>query len=105
MSKTLISLLIVLLLVVGVLGLWWVGALEGLTSVLNLNILGQEQTVEEPPGPEPTPSELTTGSDSSDQALERDTAQLDAQLEAYGETSSALDQGFGDEPIEQDTSF
>ena len=104
MSKTTISLIVIGALVVGVVGLWWVGALEGLTSALNLNILQEEMVEEEVPQATPQ-SDLTTGSDTSDEALEEDLGTLDAQLDSYGETSSELDAGLEDEPVEQDTNF
>ena len=102
MSKTVISIAVGVLLVVAGVGLWWAGLLDGLASALNLDILKEEQMVEEnttEPAPQAPPSELSTGSNSSDQALEQDTAQLDAELESYGEISSELDQSFEEEPV------
>ncbi|MDP4020982.1 MAG: hypothetical protein Q8P58_03010 [Candidatus Adlerbacteria bacterium] len=104
MSKTLISLLVILFLVVAGAGLWWFGGFNFLAPMFNLSDTTEEPQEVEQQAPTPQ-SELTTGSDSSDQALAEDSAALDAELEAYGEISSALDQGFEDEPVEQDTSF
>ena len=106
MSKTLISLLVVLFLLVAGAGLWWFGVFDSLSAALNLNILQEETPAVEQTPQAPAPqSELTTGANSSDQALEQDEAQLDAQLEAYGEVSSELDQSLSDEPVEQDPNF
>ena len=106
MSKTVISIGVVVLLVVAVAGLWWAGVLDGLTSKLNLNILQNEEMTEAPaPEPQEPQSELTTGNDASNEALEEDLGMLDAQLEGYSEASSELDASLEDEPVEQDSNF
>lgn len=103
MSKTFISIIVIVLLIAVGVGLWWAGAFANLTDALNLGILQVDQTEEEPQEETQEPEgELTTGVDSSDQTLEEDAAQLDAELESYGEISSDLDQSFEDEPVEQE---
>lgn len=84
-------------------GLWWMGVFNGLTSSLHLDILNHPQKeVAEEQAEVPPPSELATGSDSSDQALEEDMSQLDAELEAYNETSAELDSSLEDESVPQE---
>lgn len=106
MSKVVISIGVVIVLVVTVAGLWWAGLLSGLTSQLDLDILNGEETTEETTMQQEEPeSELATGDNSSDEALEEDLNALDAQLGAYSESSSELDASLEDEPVEQDPNF
>jgi hypothetical protein len=99
MSKVVVSIAVVLLLTAGVAGLWWAGFLD--------SFIPKTEMVEETSAPEtPTPaSELSTGGNNSDEALEQDLQTLDAQLTGYSETSSELDASLADEPVEQDTDF
>lgn len=84
-------------------GLWWMGIFNGLTSALHLDILSQQEEMPQEVAEEPAPqNELATGSDSSDQALEEDMSQLDAELEAYGQTSAELDSSLEDESVPQE---
>lgn len=106
MSKGIISFVVIAVFIAGGVLLWWAGLLDGLTSNLNLNILHPntamtEDTIQSQ-GSEP---ELETGDDTSDQALEQDLQQLDAEFQTYGETSSDLDASLQDEPVEQDSNF
>ena len=107
MSKVVISIGVGIVLIGGIAGLWWAGLLDGLTSQLDLDILkGEEMTEEEPTSRQAElASELTTGGDASDQALEEDLGTLDAQLGAYNESSTELDASLEDEPVEQDANF
>ena|SRR3989344_8374271 len=80
--------------------LWFSGMLEPLLSEVGLSEMQQEEapdTANQQPQ-----SELTTGTDTSDQALEDDLGALDAQLNAYSETSAELDQSLSDTPIQQE---
>lgn len=101
-SKPVIVIYIVLVLLLGGVGLWAAGAFNGLTSALNLNILQPQEEVEEEQEQQAPQNELATGSDSSNQALEQDLGQLDAELGAYSETEAELDQSLADEPVEQE---
>lgn len=93
---------VALVLAVGA-GLWWMGVFNGLTSALHLDILNQQEEVMSEEQQEQAPSnELATGSDSSDQALEDDLSQLDAELESYNETSAELDSSLEDESVPQE---
>ncbi|MDZ4225932.1 MAG: hypothetical protein U1C66_00375, partial [Patescibacteria group bacterium] len=69
---------------------------------LNLTILQPQEEVVEEQEQQAPPSELMTGSDASDQALEEDVSQLDAEFAAYSETSAELDSSLEDEPGEQE---
>lgn len=108
MSKAAVwSITIAAVLVLGA-GAWWAGFFDDLTSKLNLDILqDEEQAVENTPEPAPSEpqSELTTGNDASNEALDEDLQALDAQMGAYGESSSELDASLNDEPVEQDSDF
>jgi len=102
-SKLVIAIYIVLVLLLGGVGLWAAGAFDGLTSALNLDILNpQEEMAEEQEQPQEPQNELMTGSNASDQALEQDVNQLDAELEAFNESSAELDSSLEDESIEQE---
>ena len=83
-------------------GLWWAGFFDGLTSALKLDILSEEQQSEPAPQQQTSESELATGNDSSDQALESDLSQLDAELESYSEAEAELDSSLEDESVEQE---
>lgn len=50
--------------------------------------------------PEPT-TELPSGSDTSDEALEEDYAAINAQVEAFGSDNAETDASLDDEPVEQ----
>lgn len=81
--------------------LWWAGVFESLTSALNLDVATEQESAEQQEQQMP-PNELATGSDSSDEALEEDLDQLDAELESYSETSAELDSSLEDEQVEQE---
>jgi len=105
MSKTSLSFAIGALIVVLLAGLSWAGLLDKLTSKLDLDILNNEEVAEETaPMAEPQ-SELATGNNASDQALEDDLQALDAELGTYNEASSELDASIDDQPVEQDAEF
>jgi hypothetical protein len=82
--------------------LWFGGMLDPLLSEVGLN----KDSMEEEPVPQEVQqqpqSELTTGNDTSDQALEQDLKGLDAQLGAYGETSATVDESLEDKPVIQE---
>jgi hypothetical protein len=80
--------------------LWFGGMLEPLLSEVGLNSTKQEETADT--ANQQPQSELTTGTDTSDQALEDDLGALDAQLNAYSETSAELDQSLNDQPVTQE---
>lgn len=44
---------------------------------------------------------LPSGSDTSDDSLDQDSAALDAQLSAFSSDNASMDQGIGDESVEQ----
>jgi hypothetical protein len=93
-----------LVLVVGIgAWLWFGGMLDPLLAEVGLGSGMQEEEIPQEEARQEAPqSELTTGSDTSDQALEQDLKNLDAQLGAYGETSAAVDQSLADEPVTQE---
>lgn len=97
------------------LGLWFLGlvALAGagawlfMSGALNplLSEAGLTQEQLQPPSTEnasQSQSELTTGTDTSDQALEDDLRSLDAEIDAYGESSAQVDQSLEDQPVTQE---
>ncbi len=106
MSKASLSMAIGALIVFFLAALSWAGLLDGLTSKLDLDILNNEEVAEEqtPMAVEPQ-SELATGNNNSDQALEDDLQTLDAELGTYNEASSELDASIDDQPVEQDAEF
>ncbi len=100
---------IIVLLVVAALGagLWWSGFIDPWLAQLGLTPAEEEVTevgneTERQTQPQ---SELTTGANTSDQALGQDAAALDAQMEAYGQASSDLDSSLNDQPVVQDANF
>lgn len=108
MSKTVVATVAVGIIVALGAAAWWAGIFDDLTSRLDLDILHREEEMtEEEKAVQETPpsSELSTAGDASDESLEQDLSTLDAQMDAYGETSSELDASLADEPVEQDSSF
>lgn len=92
----------VLLVGVGV-WLWFGGMLDPLLTEVGIgNTMEQEEVPQQENRATQPQSELTTGSDSSDQALEQDMKNLDAQLGAYGEASAGVDKSLQDEPVTQE---
>lgn len=84
--------------------LWFGGMLDPLLTEVGLverpmmpDESGTAQTK-----PSTNSSELTTGRDTSDPALEQDLKNLDAQLNSYNETSATVDQSLQDEPVQQE---
>lgn len=98
MSKVLIWLGVLLIVVIAGIGLWWSGMLGDFIAAITASPVEQEQTSDTPE----QQSELATGGDTSDQALDQDTAALDAQLDAYTNASAAVDESLEDDPIEQE---
>lgn len=82
--------------------LWFTGTLEAWITQMTTTEIPQEEQKTTQQQPQPPPSELSTGSNSSDQALAEDTSALDAQIAAYGEASTELDKSMSDQPVVQE---
>ena len=80
--------------------LWFGGMLEPLLSEVGLS--GMQQKEAPDTANQQPQSELATGKNTSDQALEEDLGALDVQLNAYSETSAELDQSLQDQPVTQE---
>ncbi|MBP9711362.1 MAG: hypothetical protein KBD50_03855 [Candidatus Pacebacteria bacterium] len=79
--------------------LWFGGMLDPLLSDFGLAQNEEPATTNEQPQIE---SELSTGSDTSDQALEQDLSTLDTQLGAYNESSAEVDGSLQDQAVVQE---
>jgi len=80
--------------------LWFGGMLDPLFSEFGLS---QEETPTPTTNEQPQiQSELSTGGNTSDQALEQDLSTLDTQLSAYGESSAEVDSSLQDQAVTQE---
>lgn len=82
---------------------WFGGMLDPLLSEVGLGL--EEQRVETPAPAarnQQLQSELTTGANISNQALEEDLGALDAQLNAYGAAADEVNQSLQDQPVTQE---
>lgn len=82
---------------------WFGGMLDPLLSEVGLGSEEQEVQTPAPTTRNQQPqSELVTGANASNQALEEDLGALDTQLNAYGATSVEVDQSLQDQPVTQE---
>ncbi len=102
MSKAVISIAVILVVVLAGAGVWWSGLIDPWFT--DMGFIAEEQQEAEEQA-QTQQSELSTGGDASDEALDQDLNTLDAQLDVYNESSSELDASLSDEPVKQDPNF
>ncbi|MBX4192213.1 hypothetical protein KW798_01880 [Candidatus Parcubacteria bacterium] len=79
-------------------GLWYSGVLTPLLSMGSPTATTTVQTTTAAPSSSGLP---TSDADSSDDALVKDAAAVDAQIEGLNQDSASVDQSLNDKPVEQ----
>ncbi len=103
MSTTVKSILVLLVIIGAGAALWWSGWLNNIgipmPSTQNNATTTPEQTQQQQQAVNDLP---TAANDASDQAIQRDIAALDVQIQAAASDETQIDQGMNDKPVAQE---